>query len=697
MSTAGRRLRGAAAWLWAVAGLAGAAGSGYVPGALDERVDALVLDGFERPDAALAQIDLLAATSHPPRADARRLVLLGKGSVLAQGGRRAEAEAVADQLQALGRETGDALAPASAQLVRAQLSETAGQLGLASTQVRPALAVFQAGCPGNAVPPEGSDASRCDYRALWRALQLLERRAFARGVLVEAIAHAQAGQELAESAGDTARQALSQSALAFYLGRSGQPAQAMHLIAQARRLASESGDPVLQARVRINEARLADARGDRDAGLKVSEEALALAERAGLPRLSALLQGNLSDAYFRLGRHAEALRAAERALPVVRRHHDQRLEGLLINNAGLARIGLGRIAEGKLDLARVLELLEGSGDTAIRAETLREYGQALAAAGDARGALELYHRERELNAQAMNVNRSVALKDLQARHDAEAEQRQLDLIASDNALKAEALANRHLLQRIWLLVGAVMLLSIVLVVLLYRSRRATRRRLVDSQAALREQSESDPLTKLANRRHFQAVMALHGAERGFEGALLLVDIDHFKRINDVHGHAVGDAVIVEVARRLDAAVRADDLVVRWGGEEFLILALKSPAEGIAPIEQIAERVLQGVGAYPVGVGDRALGVTVSVGFARFPLPPAGLAVSWEQALNLADIALYTAKSRGRNRAIGIAASTATDAEALHAVEAHFDAAVLEGRVTLVQVPGPTAAVDTRAA
>ena len=133
-----------------------------------------------------------------------------------------------------------------------------------------------------------------------------------------------------------------------------------------------------------------------------------------------MLLTNLSDAYARLGRPADALRAAERALPIVRRHHDVRTERVLINNAGLAKIGLGRIAEGKRDLARLLELWQRNGETGRQVATLREFGEALAAAGDARGALELYHRERALSAEVMRANRSIALKELQSRNDADA-------------------------------------------------------------------------------------------------------------------------------------------------------------------------------------------------------------------------------------------------------------------------------------
>ena len=94
----------------------------------------------------------------------------------------------------------------------------------------------------------------------------------------------------------------------------------------------------------------------------------------------------LSDAYAKQGRAADALRAAERGLPIARRHHDRRTELVLTNNAGLAKIGLKRIAEGLHDLARVEELMQSAGLRRDACRSLREYDEALAAAGDARGA-----------------------------------------------------------------------------------------------------------------------------------------------------------------------------------------------------------------------------------------------------------------------------------------------------------------------
>lgn len=398
---------------------------------------------------------------------------------------------------------------------------------------------------------------------------------------------------------------------------------------------------------------------------------------------------NLTDIYAKQGRPADALRAAERALPIVRRHNDRRVELTLTNNAGLAKIGLGRIAEGKKDLARVEQLTQGAGLLALQATALREYDEALTAAGDLRGALDLFHRERTLNAQVMKNNREAALTQLQLRNDRERKQRDIELLARDNELKGAALANRELMLRVWAVAALVLSLSAIVVGLLYRRMRVTHRQLVANQKQLRVQSERDPLTNLANRRHFLSVMQAEqvrgGAAAGFDGALLLVDIDHFKHVNDGYGHAAGDIVLCEVARRLNEAVRGDDLVVRWGGEEFLILALKVPA---AQAEQMAARILAVIGGKPVIVQGVPVQVTVSVGYARFPLPPDVLPIAWEQAINLADMALYTAKNQGRNRAVGIIAAQAPAAPELQRIEADFDRAWHEGKVELRVAPGP---------
>ena len=144
-------------------------------------------------------------------------------------------------------------------------------------------------------------------------------------------------------------------------------------------------------------------------------------------------------------------------------------------------------------------------------------------------------------------------------------------------------------------------------------------------------------------------------------------------------------MLVELARRLTALMRPQDLVVRWGGEEFLILL---PDAGLALARELAERVMHSIGSQIVALPDGALRVTVSVGYAAFPLQPDTHPITLERAINLADMALITAKREGRNRAIGIEAIAVDDPAELQRAGADFDLAVAQGRVTLRKFNGP---------
>lgn len=176
--------------------------------------------------------------------------------------------------------------------------------------------------------------------------------------------------------------------------------------------------------------------------------------------------------------------------------------------------------------------------------------------------------------------------------------------------------------------------------------RERRQALEASHRALEEVSRTDALTGLPNRRAFDARVrfVLAQAERyGRPTSLLLLDVDHFKAVNDTHGHDVGDEVLVGLARRVGAAVRATDLFARWGGEEFVVLLPETAADGaLAFARTLAEAVRSA--PFPTRLGG--LAVTVSIGVAT--LGPDG----GDEAMLLrgADEALYRAKGGGRDRA-----------------------------------------------
>jgi diguanylate cyclase (GGDEF)-like protein len=161
----------------------------------------------------------------------------------------------------------------------------------------------------------------------------------------------------------------------------------------------------------------------------------------------------------------------------------------------------------------------------------------------------------------------------------------------------------------------------------------------------RRLSVTDGLTGLYNYRYFQLTVAkeIERASR-FERplALLMLDLDHFKRVNDVHGHQRGDTVLVELANRVRRTVRDVDILARYGGEEFVAILPETDARGAG---QAAERIANAVRRRPFGApGEDPLEVTISVGVALYPAHGTTAAV----LLRRADEALYTAKRAGRD-------------------------------------------------
>lgn len=647
-----------------------------VPLDLQQRLDALVRLAEDHLDQATQELTSLPVPGTP--AGRRALAL-------------ARAEADARGVDAAQAERSRRLAVEAARAVRAKLA-AADDLYLqalrfqrergyiANDKALAALAAYEAWCKSEGV------YALCAWRPRWRLQQLLADVADEQHAPGQARVHAQAALELAVAADDPWRRAYSESALAELAGAQGDRASAAARLARARALTEPLDDPRMSARLLQMEAELALKAGEYDRAQQALLQALQAGRRSGSTRLQVLVLANLSDAALRAGRPRDAMQAITQGLPLARERQMRSAERTLMNNAVIARVALGQgdVARREFDLLQAA--WSADGDTGAQVTSMREYGDALAAVGDVRGAIEIHHRERELARRLAEANRQAALAELRTRYDRDAQERKALLLERDNALKTAQLDNQGLWQTLWALGAGVLVLTIALMLVLLRRVRETNRALEHSRARLRVQSERDALTGLANRRHVQAALHAGSLAQDFRGALMMIDIDHFKHINDGYGHAAGDAVLVEVARRIASVTRGDDIVARWGGEEFLILA---PDLASGDADALAQRVLTAVGGATIGLPDgRSMRVTVSIGHGVFPLPPHRVSVAPEQAVNLADMALYTAKSQGRNRAVGIAQVEADSPAALRAVEADFERAWVDGRVQLRVDVGP---------
>ena len=205
--------------------------------------------------------------------------------------------------------------------------------------------------------------------------------------------------------------------------------------------------------------------------------------------------------------------------------------------------------------------------------------------------------------------------------------------------RAKAVANERYQYALTIVGIALLGLAIWATFLVRRALAAA----AEARRQLEQKASSDEMTGLSNRRAFMAALdrsVARSADGRKELAYAIFDIDRFKSINDTHGHAVGDAVIAEVARRALAAFRARDLVGRIGGEEFGVIL---PAANRTEAMDACARMRAAIEAKPITIGRKAIPVTVSIGVAQ-------LRVQEDTAslMARADEALYLAKNGGRN-------------------------------------------------
>ena len=175
--------------------------------------------------------------------------------------------------------------------------------------------------------------------------------------------------------------------------------------------------------------------------------------------------------------------------------------------------------------------------------------------------------------------------------------------------------------------------------------KALQDELREKNVRLEELSNTDGLTKITNRRHFMEVFELEymRAER-YRAAMtyVMIDLDHFKRINDEYGHLVGDRALIACSNVLREGLRAHDIVARYGGEEFALLL---PETDLAGARVVAERYRRRIEETTITVGDKTINLTASLGVACCPHDDVK---SIDDLIRLADDALYAAKQAGRN-------------------------------------------------
>jgi len=400
--------------------------------------------------------------------------------------------------------------------------------------------------------------------------------------------------------------------------------------------------------------------GHSDEGRRWSEEALAFGRANQLPTGSVL--NNYAALLRDEGRNTEALAAFQELLPQVSPSDPPDVRGVVEKNIGETLVALDRRAEAMPHLQRARELYETADVRPKRLELYPVLIENLEALGRTGEALAAMHEFKALNDEVINTESKTRIGDLEntialaGKEQALAESEAANELqrADNDALQAsKSRANAINLALLASLVAVIAVLA-----LLWRTHRLRARShreltarsaeieeqrsaLQTLNASIKQQSREDALTGLGNRR--QLLDRIAAANASDTGVLVMADLDHFKAVNDTHGHDTGDRALQLFADALRAVARQGDLLVRWGGEEFVWLCRGAAADqGPA----LCERLLRQLREHPLDVNGQPLHVTASLGFVPLPAWP-GTAPEWDGALKIVDYALYRSKSSGR--------------------------------------------------
>ena len=403
---------------------------------------------------------------------------------------------------------------------------------------------------------------------------------------------------------------------------------------------------------------------------------------------------NIGSTYIQMERYDEARVILREALSYldIEGETQSPMFYLLHFNLGYIDVFQGEI-EGGIELveasyARLIETYSPSEKADLLDYLVRAYARAEMYQQQAEALIE----QRDLRAEIFRSDRERSLAELQTRYEAQDQMQQIQLLEQRNALQERVIENKRLQTQIFILFAIVVIFGLILVVIMYRAARKANSKLKVANKQLEFHSLRDPLTALLNRRAIQEKMAKHSpterraTNNAYPDALILLDVDYFKRINDNLGHAAGDAVLKVLSERLLRSSRASDMVVRWGGEEFLIFLNNMNPE---KLPELTERVLNIIAETPIEFAGQMIPVSATAGFISLPFADVSEAeLSWEKALQIADMALYIGKVHGRNRAYGITGLKAPFAEVKQYLDNDLAEAIERDLVEYVLIEGP---------
>ena len=461
------------------------------------------------------------------------------------------------------------------------------------------------------------------------------------------------------------------------------------MIAEARKYQHDNFLPELYLLLSY----IAGSEKDYPQAIRVNEQGLAAALTAKQEGLALTFENNLGATYTQLQQYDDAKEILQQALQRAQQLQNEYSIQLIKQNLGFIRVMQGEPDAGIAQMETSMRYLSQHSPKAAYEPYYEWLAKAYAAAGRYKEQADTLLEQMALQADIRKADSEQRLATLQDRFDSKAKVQQITILEQENALKAQLLQNQRLQQQLVWLVVVIVTFAAFMLLQLYRKVRRSNKKLYETNKQLAYQSQRDVLTGLFNRRALQEYLQKRALKRR-EGDIannpvtgfLLLDIDFFKRVNDNFGHAAGDAVLQAVAQRLQDTCRDKDIVVRWGGEEILLVL-----DNIDPghVSAFVQRVLDTVAGSPVSCDGQQIAVTVSGGFIYLPFAGTSeVQLGWEKVLQIADMALYLSKTHGRNQCCVVEGLHVSFAEAESQLYSDLAGAIRAGHVKVATISGP---------
>lgn len=427
--------------------------------------------------------------------------------------------------------------------------------------------------------------------------------------------------------------------------------------------------------------------------VQINQQGLAAANVVGHDSTALIFENNLGATYIQMAQYAEAKTILQQALKRAEQLQDEHSKQLVLQNLGFIRVMQGEHDEGIAQMESTMRYLSQHSAKTEYEPYYEWLAKAYAAAGRYKEQADTLLEQMALQEDIRKADSESRLAALHDRYDSKAKAQQITILEQENALHAQLLENQRLQQQLVWLVAIVVGFAAIMLFQLYRKVRRSNQKLYETNKLLAYQSQRDVLTGLYNRRALQEYLQKRALKRrdgdivsSSVTGFLLLDIDFFKRVNDSYGHAAGDAVLQSVAQRLQDSCRDKDMVVRWGGEEMLlVLDNIDPAQ----VSSFVQRVLDTIGGQPVAFDNQQIAVTVSGGFIHLPF--AGISeaeLDWEKVLQIADMALYLSKTNGRNQVCMLEGLNARFSDVEPQLYSDLAGTIRAGQVQVTTINGP---------